>query len=782
MIVSILYLLFYALSGIQIGRYLFKSESFPRRLWLGLALGLLGCIWLPSLFSFVLGFGVLSHALGVLSMACLALFCLLQKKKAPFVTRKECKALLPLLWLLPLFLVGAYLFSTHILYPGSDGYYVGQTTYGDLAMHLGFITSIAEQGTFPPDYSIFPGHRVNYPFLCEVPSSSLFLFGAKLRWAYLLPALYAYALVLLGVYFAFQAWLKRTDRARFATYLFFIGGGFGFIYFFDRLGGASTVGALIGESSYGTNLSYLLNDFYVTPTNLPRIGLRWVNPIVDMLIPQRATLFGWAFLFPCLYLLLRFTFERKREALLPLTLIAGGLPLIHTHSFLALGIVSAFYCIQDLIQEFDKKRLLQWGIYGVTAVILAAPQLFGFAFQQASESSMVRLHFNWANEVDSFLWFYIKNLGWLFLLLPFALLLLSRRDRKIAGGFLFLWLISEVVVFQPNIYDNNKLLFVWFFCLCALTAKLLGMLVHRLSCRLSLQPEERAAALSRLGMITAGLGLLFYLTAFFDLQNGQVRLPASGVLTELFLLSFLAYLHVRLLMQRLPAQSAVYPAVSAALSITLFAYLAARLIRESDSRFLQLSLPFALLLLFAGVCLVLLPLPLAHGAAGKVHPQRGVYLSEVLLTFLLGCSLFLAGPMTILREWRSSYMLFSTADIQAADFIRDNTEAHGVFLTDYNWHLNPVSVLTGRSIVCGPDLYLYYHGIDTGERKADIEAMFADPEQSEALFQSYGVRYVYIGHTERANFDVDTDYFRQHARLIYDSDGIQVYDLEADPT
>ena len=142
----------------------------------------------------------------------------------------------------PLFLVGAYLFSTHILYPGSDGYYVGQTTYGDLAMHLGFITSIAEQGTFPPDYSIFPGHRVNYPFLCEVPSSSLFLFGAKLRWAYLLPALYAYALVLLGVYFAFSAWLKRTDRARFATYLFFIGGGFGFIYFFDRLGGASTVG------------------------------------------------------------------------------------------------------------------------------------------------------------------------------------------------------------------------------------------------------------------------------------------------------------------------------------------------------------------------------------------------------------------------------------------------------------------------------------------------------------------------------------------------------------
>ena len=547
MILSILYLLFYAAAGILIGRYLFSTESFPRRLWLGLTLGLFGSIWLPSLFSFVLGFGTLSHILGAVLMAALTVLCLLQKKKAHAATAAELRSLLPLLWLLPIFLVGAYLFSTHILQPKSDGYYVGQTTYGDLAMHLGFISSLAEQGFFPPECSIFPGHTVNYPFLCEVPSASLFQFGSSLRWAYLLPALYAYGLVILGVYFAFQAWLKRADRARFATYLFFIGGGFGFIYFFDRLNGASTVGALIGESGYANNLSYLLNDFYVTPTNLPRIGLRWVNPIVDMLIPQRATLFGWAFLFPCLYLLLRFAFENRKEALLPLILFAGGLPLIHTHSFLALGIVSATYCVEDLVRHFDKKRLLQWGCYGCLAVLLAAPQLFGFAFQQASESGMVRLHFNWANEVDSFLWFYVKNLGWLFILLPFGLLLLSRRDRRIARGFLVLWLVSEAVVFQPNIYDNNKLLFAWFFCLCALTAKLLSVLEHRLSHRYRSTPKTRVAALSVLGIAVAGLGLLLLLSALISHRyDSTVDLPAFGVVTELFLLAFLIYLSVQI--------------------------------------------------------------------------------------------------------------------------------------------------------------------------------------------------------------------------------------------
>lgn len=775
MILSILYLLFYAVAGVQVGRCLFKSESFPRRLWLGLTVGLFGAIWMPSLFSFALGFGTLSHILGAALMAVLAVLCLLSRKKAPLATVKDYRQLLPLLWLLPLFVIGAYLFSTHILEPKTDGWYVGQTTYGDLAMHLGFISSLAEQGFFPPEYSIFPGHTVNYPFLCEVPSASLFQFGANLRWAYLLPALYAYGLVILGVYFAFTAWLKRTDRARFATYLFFIGGGFGFIYFFDRLGGASTVGALIGESEYSSNLSYLLNDFYVTPTNLPRIGLRWVNPIVDMLIPQRATLFGWTFLFPCLYLLIRFAFEKRREALLPLILFAGGLPLIHTHSFLALGIISAAYCVQDLVRQFDTKRFSQWVCYGGIVVLLAAPQLFGFAFQQATESGMVRLHFNWANEVDSYLWFYIKNLGWLFLLLPFALLLLSRRDRRIAFGFLVLWLISEVVVFQPNIYDNNKLLFAWFFCLCGLAAKLLGVLDHRLSHRYKGSPQARVSALSLLGLVSSVFGLLVYLTAFTHLDGDILHLPVIGVYTELFVLSFLIYLSVRIMRAADDRGWAVLlPILSAGTAL----FLLIRLLRESDSQSLSVSLILYLLLGFVGLSMALLFTSLYLSTRGDSAKYRGVWASQALLSFLLGCSLFLSGPMTILREWRSSYMMFSNADIAAAEYIRENTEADGVFLTDYSWHLNAVSVMTGRSIVCGPDLFLYYHGIDTGERKADVKAMFESPAASRELFEKYDVKYVYIGSSERSNFHVDTDYFEKNGELIYAQNGIRVYELK----
>ena len=779
MILSIVYLLFYAASGILIGRYLFSTEPLVRRIWLGLTVGLFGCIWLPSLFSFLFGFGTISHILGCVLMAGLTVLSLCKKNKALLTNAKDAHALMQLLWLLPIFVVGAYLFSTHILQPKSDGYYVGQTTYGDLAMHLGFISSLAEQGFFPPEYSIFPGHRVNYPFLCEVPSASLLQFGANLRWAYLLPALYAYGLVILGVFFAFSWWLKRSDRARFATYLFFIGGGFGFIYFFDRLNGSSTVGALIGENGYSTNLAYLLNGFYVTPTNLPRIGLRWVNPIVDMLIPQRASLFGWAFLFPCLYLLLKFAFDKQRSSLPPLILLAGGLPLIHTHSFLALGIISAVYCIQDLIRRFDTKRLIQWACYGGIVVILAAPQLFGFAFQQASESGMVRLHFNWANEVDSYLWFYIKNLGWLFLLLPFALLLLSRRDRQIALGFLLLWLVSEMVVFQPNIYDNNKLLFAWFFCLCALTAKLLSVLSRRIDFQYRAKPETRLSSLSLLGLAATGFAWIVYLTGFAHVADSAVTLPVIGIYTELFLLSFLIYISIRIWKVRASAEYDGWAILLLILALGVALYLSYRLLQHANSSAVILSFPLFLLLgvVGLGILLLFLSLHMSVRSAGKDR-HSAVCASKALLSFLLGCSLFLSGPMTILREWRSSYMMFSNADIEAAAYIRENTDAHGLFLTDYSWHLNAVSVLTGRSIVCGPDLFLYYHGIDTSERQWDIASMFEDPENSQDLFERYGVTYVYIGSSERSNFDIDMDYFTAHGDLIYDQHGIQVFELK----
>ena len=53
--------------------------------------------------------------------------------------------------------------------------------------------------------------------------------------------------------------------------------------------------------------------------------------------------------------------------------------------------------------------LFTWGIYLVIILMLALPQLFNWTFSQASGSGFTTSHFNWSNQGDPYLWFYIKN-------------------------------------------------------------------------------------------------------------------------------------------------------------------------------------------------------------------------------------------------------------------------------------------------------------------------------------------------------------------------------------
>ena len=738
-------------------------------------LGLLLLTWLPSLFAFVIGFTWVAQLLSAVLAVALAGGCLyFAHRKNPRLFRGFQKRDLGFLWVVvPLFAIGAYLFHTHIILPTENGLSVGQVTYGDLAMHLGFISSIAEQGIFPPQYSIFPGHTVNYPFLCETSASSLAVLGATLRQAYLITALYAYLLVLIGAWFFFREWLKTNRRASLATILFFLGSGFGFAYFFDLAKHGASLNTLLG-GNYPTNFAWLLNGFYDTPTNLPTVGLRWVNPIVDMFVPQRATLFGWAFLFPCLGLLHGYVFSDKRKNILPLGLIAGALPLIHTHSFLALGIISAVYFISDLIFRFDKKRLILWLLYAGIACLLGMPQLFGFAFRQASESGMVQLHWNWANEADSYLWFYLKNLGWLFVLLPIAFFALSKRDRRVYLAPALLWLLAETLVFQPNNYDNNKLLFVWFAYTCGLVAKLLDVGYRKLCAAI----RKRSAAKERsFALNAAALGIAaLLLISFIVVQVNAAQIKWYTVCTLLLLAGIGAYFLIRSALEQ-NAVARVVAAVGSGCFLLIVLGLFIILWQEYEKTVITLSayapligcIVSALAMLFSLAGMLFSQKPAAFSrAAAMVALQLG--------TFLLAVTMTLSSVMTILREVKSEYQVYSKSDLEVTDFVREHTEKDSVFLANsYLWNL--ITPLTGRNIVTGTSTFLYFHGIDNTQRERDVRAMFESPAENEDLFHAYDVQYVMISNAERYNYDVNEAYFDEHGTVLFRNSSATVYHL-----
>lgn len=533
---GITYFLAFQVLGILLAMMLLKKEKWGFCILCGSVIGSFTLQWFPVLFAFFMNFTKAAHvaALFLMFLLTAAVFftiggkSILQERKIKINVKQWFLNDPVLFLLLPLFLFVVITLSHHTISYVEGAMHSGQSTYGDMNMHLGFITSMANQQTFPPEYSILPGTKLAYPFLSDSISSSVYLWGSSLRTAYLLPMFFALLQVFFGVYTVAKYLLQSTGtsaraKAFLAFVLFFFNGGFGFAYF-------------LNEGLGSENFTRIFSAFYETPTNYVAENIQWHNIICDMLIPQRATLFGWAVLFPLLALLFKARTERNRNYFLYSGILAGGLVLIHTHSFLALGIICAVFFTQDLcagaqqkgepprfrtltrfsfviiyllfmtflsillqakssyntnaifscgigvlgvfggiffyqlVHNKDKKIVVHWGIFLGVVLLLALPQLIGFTFQQAQGEQFVRGSFNWANNMDlgdNYLMFYLKNLGILFILTIMMLIWGTRRQIQIALPGVLIWLVAEFILFQPNPYDNNKLLLAayLFFCI-----------------------------------------------------------------------------------------------------------------------------------------------------------------------------------------------------------------------------------------------------------------------------------------------------------------------------
>lgn len=527
-ILGTLYFLYFQLAGIFIMARLLKKEGPLTRLLLGSVLGSLLLQWLPIIFAFFFDFTMLSHILAFF-VAFPAYVLAFRNRTSIGKLFTACPSRIRhhggfFLLLAGCMVLWIYLLHTHTIPLDESGAMLaGQCTYGDMNIHLGFITSIANQGTFPPEYSLFPGARLSYPFLSDSISSSIYLMGASLRYAYILPMLVAFPQVIGGVYLLAMTLFSSRTKALFTYILFFFNGGLGFFYFIDWA----------REREF--NLESIFTGWYTTPTNLIDHNIRWVNMIADMLLPQRATLFGYAVLFSAIWLLHQAVFGGKKAYFLPSGIIIGALPMIHTHSFLGIALISASWLLVYLYRAMmpEKKRNLpvgwlllafvivmcvlqkwitngtiqsqnllllgiagivscvlygfyllfgyigkngwkdllhSWGIYLGCVLLLALPQLFFWTFGQVSDNSFVKGYFNWANQGDFYPWFYLKNLG-----LPLVLIIAAVCAKRKSASHLVLpafiiWFVLDLITFQPNVYDNNKLLYIAYLLLCLVAA------------------------------------------------------------------------------------------------------------------------------------------------------------------------------------------------------------------------------------------------------------------------------------------------------------------------
>ncbi len=616
---------------------IFEKRSLTIRAWLGMTMGLMEMMWLPSVFAYIFDF-TLTAQICALALAALfaAVSCIIKARKEKTLEnyqepRKEIDFSFVFMVIFPAVAITAFLQYTHTFVNVEGDLHVGQSTYGDLCMHAGFATGLIGQ-SYPPEYTLLPGTKLGYPFLIDALSSTMLLFKTPLAPAIYVPGTVMCALFYMGfVLFAYELTEKKS-AAVLSFYLFFFSGGLGFTRLFDKNGLNEWV---VSDTLFG---------YYRAPTNLPEENLRWVNALCDLLIPQRTLMAGWMCLMPCMYLLTQAMRERDIRDFIILGVWAGAMPMIHTHSFLALGAVSLGALIYSVAFQKDRKKtLILFGAYGLLACAISAYQLFEWTFPQTIDGKSLRIQFNWVNNNgigglrDNYLWFWINNVGLMYIVFPIAAIFTKDKAvRALSLGALVLYTISEFILFQPNEYDNIKLFYVAYLVMLPIGAKAV---------------------------------------------------------------------------------------------VNVFSYL------------------------------------WKEGKRANINSLKRVIAVVCAWVFLFACTF--SGAVTIVRECISDEVIFSAAHREAGEFIYENTPSDSVFLTKDN-HNNAANVLGGRRIVCGPTLYLYYHGVNFQTAQNDMYSMLRDPENNRHLFEKYGVDYVYISSYEKSA-GADTEAFERMYPVIFEN-------------
>ncbi len=356
--------------------------------------------------------------------------------------------------------------------------------WADWAVHARSSTFFAAQTQFNLNNPLFAGIEFRYPYISAYLSSLLQRLGLSVAESLVWPTLILLALLpALLLVTGRQLGLNRA-AAVLAVYLFLGAGGAGIAEFWADL----AQGRWFWQA--GPFAPRLYTDMEPW-ANWPNSRIWFMNFVSAQFLPQRAFLAGIPLALFVLYLWRSRSLRRRWLA----GSCLGLLPLVHTHSYIAIGFVTAVVAAADLLQCCEIRSYLEryFGLgplkseaaplrqilrellsFFVPAVVLGFGLLFGLVFNPSDAGSFVRWIPGWlpdhsqATTPLSFLVFWGRNLG---VMLVLALL----AYRHLSGYWLAAWLLfitCNLISFQPWHWDNMKLLtysyLIWAWSVAAL--------------------------------------------------------------------------------------------------------------------------------------------------------------------------------------------------------------------------------------------------------------------------------------------------------------------------
>lgn len=397
------------------------------------------------------------------------------------------------------FLFLFWFFFQRAMMETANGIFIGSShNLGDLPFHLGAIFSFTDGGNFPPENPSFAFAKFTYPFIVDLIAASFVTFGARVSDAFLVQNVFlAFSLLVVFECFVFKFTNNRL-AAKLAPALLFFCGGVGFLWFFKD--------ALRAPEGFYNYLWHLPIDYTIREDKFhfgnSLFSFRWGDSLTTLFLTQRSLLLGMPLTIVVLQKIWEIFSSVKGEtrdaqsktedfksrledcetenltAHFVVGVLAGTLPLVHTHSL----VVLFFVCACLFFFRLDKWR--EWLAFGAGVAVVAIPELLWATTGSATRFGVFAdWHFGWDSRGENIFAFWATNLGLFIPLLALGIYLVADRDAdsnaKTSGKqtyrlplttyhlifylpFLLLFIICNVARLAPWEWDNIKILIYWF--------------------------------------------------------------------------------------------------------------------------------------------------------------------------------------------------------------------------------------------------------------------------------------------------------------------------------
>lgn len=576
--------------------------------------------------------------------------------------------------------------------------------WGDWAAHFTMGSALAFRNNVFESGPLMIGTAFSYPFFANLISALLIKIGIPFFISFILPSWFFSLLTIYALFLFYYTIFKSRKIALLASNFFLLNGGIGFYYFFQKI--------FLSNQP----LELLINPIFQA-TRIDDLGIKFINVIDSMIIPQRAFNLGFPLVLIALSLLYSNFFSvskintNKIKGLVLSGVLIGLLPIIHTHSFLVTAIILSFWSMflvllpiklpkKNFLKQLLKlnqfkskdeiKKILNHFhpiiIVLFSILLIATPLIYKFFFFHVG-NSFFKFYPGWLAQEYDLNWFVFWWRNWtvvpLAAFIGWAVMIKKNKNFRLKwlltfSPFFVLFIVANLMLFQPFAWDNTKILIYSSLGFAGLNAWLINFLWNKVNdLQISQQSKKNIAAKK---LILDSLILARIIKKYSTLEN-----------------------------------------------IILF--------------WKKLSLKTIIIILI------------------------------ILFTFSGGIDAYYQ-----LQTVSHANAMYTKEELELAKWVNNNTDPQSIWLTGdkhNHWLFN----LTGRQAVMTYPGWLWTHGYDYHQTYIDVRLMYQKPNNARQIFEKYRVDYIVIGQQELLDLKAQPQLFPQFIKEIYQTKNYKIYQI-----